>query len=110
MGTNRRYAAYYDRLMDERIMERVAATSGPLQSLSWEELELDTQPVTRDPQPRQASAWVRFGGTPLLVDATVTSWTPTAVAIRLVVAGKEYRAWVWPSAVRKTPTASKERS
>ncbi|WP_244630512.1 hypothetical protein [Microbacterium sp. CFBP 8801] len=93
--------------MDARIIERVVASAGPLQSLSREELELDTQPMTRDPQPKRVSAWVRFGGTPLLVDAKVTSWTPTAVAVRFVVAGKVYRAWVWASAVREAPPVSK---
>jgi len=106
MGTSRRYAAHYDQLMDARIIERVAATAGPLQSLSREELELDVRPVTKDPQPKRAKAWIRFGGTPLLVDATVTSWTSTAAAVQFVIAEKEYRAWVWASAVREPSTTT----
>lgn len=90
--------------MDQRIAERVAATAGPLQSLSREELELDTEPITRDPQPKPARAWVRFGGTPVLVDAEVVSWTSSAIGIRFTIADTEYKAWVWSSAVREVPS------
>ncbi len=34
MGTNKRYAAHYDRLMDQRILERIARQDGPRQSWS----------------------------------------------------------------------------
>jgi hypothetical protein len=87
--------------MDQRIVERVAATSGPLQSLSRAELELDTEPATRDPLPQRARAWARFGGTPVLVDVEVASWTSTAIGIRFVIAGTEHKAWVWFFAVRE---------
>ena len=107
MGTSRRYAHHYDELMDQRIVERVAATAGPLQSLSREEIGLDTKPVTRDPQPKAVRAWVRFGGTPVLVDATASSWTSAAVAIRFVVGAKEFKAWVWSSAVEEAPARVK---
>ena len=69
MGTNKRYADHYDGLMDARILERIAATSGPLQSLTDAELELDTEPLTIAPQPHQVKAWVRFGSTAIRVDA-----------------------------------------
>ena len=59
--------------------------------------------ITKDPQPKRARVWVRFGGTPLLVDATVTSWTSAAAAVAFVVAETEYKAWVWASAVREFP-------
>ncbi|MCK6065742.1 MULTISPECIES: hypothetical protein [Microbacterium] len=103
MGTNRRYAAHFDRLMDERIIQRVADTAGPLQTLSSEELELEREPFTRDPQPKPVRAWVRFGDTPVLVDAEACSWTRHAAAIRFTVAGREYKTWVWASAVREAP-------
>lgn len=99
MGTSRRYAASVDRRMDARILERIAAEAGPLQSLSPEELQLDSAPVTIDPQPKPARAWVRFGGTPALVDAEVCRWTADACAIRFLIGGKELKAWVWASAV-----------
>lgn len=102
MGSNRRYAVHYDRLMDDRILARTAA-SGPLQTLSDAELELDSEPFTRDPQPKPVKAWVRFGSTPALVDAEACSWTSNAVAIRFTIAEQEYRAWVWTSAVRHSP-------
>lgn len=99
MGTSKRYAAHYDGLMDHRIAQRVATTSGPLQSLTPEELNLDVEPMTRDPKPKPARAWVRFGATPLLVDALVCSWTSSAVAIRFTIGDVEHKAWVWSSSV-----------
>ena len=101
MGTNKRYAQHLDRLMDERIAQRVAETAGPLQSLRPEELELEREPFTRDPQPKPVRAWVRFGDSPLLVDAEACSWTAYAVAIRFTIAGREFKTWVWGSAVRE---------
>ena len=101
MGTSRRYAAAVDRQMDARILRRLAE-GGPLQSLSREEIGLDRYPVTIDPHPRRADAWVRFGSTPALVDAEVCRWTDRACAIRFRVGDHELRAWVWASAV--TPT------
>ena len=103
MGTSRRYATAVDRQMDRRILERIAA-EGPLQSLTDEELRLDTEPVTIDPRPKRARAWVRFGATPALVDAEVCRWTANACAIRFKVGDSERRAWVWASAV--TPVTS----
>lgn len=86
--------------MDQRIIERLIEDSGPLQSLSRAELNLDGEAVTRDPNPKPVRAWVRFGGTPALVDAEVCSWTSSAVAIRFTIGGAEYKAWVWASAVQ----------
>jgi hypothetical protein len=93
--------------MGQNILKRIAATSGPLQSLTRAELALDTETVTRDPQPKPVTAWVRFGATPAQVDAEACSWTTTAVSIRFTIAGTEYKAWVWGPAVqptRPTPT------
>lgn len=105
MGTNKRYARAIDQRMDARIVERIAREGGPLQSLSNAELELDRLPWTRDPKPKPVRAWVRFGPTPVLVDAEVCGWTEHAVAVRFTIAGNEFRAWVWASAVRERPTA-----
>jgi hypothetical protein len=49
MGTNKRYAEYYDRQMDARILQRIAADF-PLQTLTDRELQASSLPVTRDPQ------------------------------------------------------------
>lgn len=99
MGSNKRYADHYDRLMDTRVLERVAATGGQLQSLTDAELELDREPVTIAPQPRPVRAWVRFGSTAVRVDAEACRWTERAVGIRFSVGDRELRAWVWSSAV-----------
>lgn len=99
MGTSKRYASAVDRRMDTRILERIAAEAGPLQSLSSAELRLDVEPVTIDPRPKPAKAWVRFGATPALVDAEVCRWTADVCAIRFRVGETEMKAWVWASAV-----------
>lgn len=82
IGSNRRYAGQYAQLMDVRILARIA-TSGPLQSLTEAKLQLDKEPLTRDPNPKQCS---RLGAlwepTPARVDAEACSWTANAVAIR----------------------------
>lgn len=99
MGTSKRYAAAVDRQMDRRILSRTIAEAGPLQTLTAEELRLDTQPVTIDPRPKPGRAWLRFGSTPVLVDVEVCRWTVDACAVRFRVDDKEYRTWVWASAV-----------
>ncbi|MFK4115029.1 hypothetical protein ACI2K6_10405 [Microbacterium sp. NPDC006705] len=105
MGTNKRYAAAVDRRMDQKILERIARDAGPLQSLSREEIGLDTEPVTIDPKPKPVRAWVRFGATPVWVDGQACRWTSDAVAIRFLVGEAEHRTWVWASAV--TPISAK---
>jgi hypothetical protein len=104
VGTNKRYADHYDGLMDARILERTAATAGPLQSLTDAELELDTEPLTIAPQPHPVRAWVRFGSTAVRVDAEACRWTERAVGIRFTAGGRELRTWVWSSVV--TPKVS----
>lgn len=51
MGTNKRYSHFYDRLSDDRILQRIAAEC-PLQSLTEKERQADVLAVTRDPQPK----------------------------------------------------------
>lgn len=103
MGTNRRYSDHYDGLMDNRILDRIAATAGPLQSLTDAELELDREPSTISPRPNPVRAWVRFGSTAIQVDAEACRWTERAVGIRFSAGGRELRAWVWASAVIQKP-------
>lgn len=98
MGTNKRYAAHYDRLMDERVNEMITR-SGPLQSLSKAELDLEREPLTRAPVARPVRAWVRYGSAPLEVDAELVAWTARACAVRWRIGETDYRAWVWSSAV-----------
>jgi hypothetical protein len=104
MGTSKRYADHFDRLMDNRVAAGLMAEHSPA-SLSNIELELDTEPLTRAPVPRPVTAWVRYGPTALKVDAVAVAWTEFAVAIKWPTPAGEHRAWVWGSAVRarKTP-------
>ncbi|MFS0867456.1 hypothetical protein AB3M83_09000 [Microbacterium sp. 179-B 1A2 NHS] len=99
MSTNRRYADAVDARMNERAVE-VVARGAQLQSLTALELRLDEVPLTVDPRPRRrVKAWVRFGETPVRVDATAARWTPDAVGIVFMIGGEEYRCWVWSGAV-----------
>jgi hypothetical protein len=56
MGTNKRYAAHYDQLTNDKMLERMMAENSPT-SLTNEELELDQQPLTRTPTPQPVTAW-----------------------------------------------------
>ena len=59
-------------------------------------------PLTIDPQPhRELKAWVRFGDTPVRVDAVAARWTADAVGIVFFVGEKEHRSWVWNGAVEE---------
>jgi hypothetical protein len=99
LGTNRRYAAAVDARMNERALQ-VTARDAPLQTLTPLELRLDEVPLTVDPRPRRkVKAWVRFGETPVLVDAIAARWTPSAVGIIFTLDGQECRCWVWAGAV-----------
>lgn len=98
MGTSKRYAEYYDRQMDNRILQRIADENS-LQSLTAEERREDTLPVTRDPQPKPCKAWVRFGPHAMRVDAVVVVWNDLACGIQFTVGDKELRCWVWANAV-----------
>lgn len=99
MGSNRRYAEYYDRKMDQRILEMAMRDDAP-HTLVKMELELDTMPLTRTPVAVPVKAWVRYGSQAVKVDAEAVAWTPKAVAIRWKTpSGEEHRAWVWASAV-----------
>lgn len=98
IGTNRRHAAHFDRLMDARILQRIAAEN-TLQTLTDRELRADTLPVTRDPQPKPCTAWVRFGPHAMHVDAVVVVWNDVACGIEFTVGEKQLRCWVWANAV-----------
>jgi hypothetical protein len=102
LGSNKRYADYYDRLMSDRIAEGLIEGK-TVQSLGKHELDLEHEPVTRPPQPRPVRAWVRFNDVPLLVDAEMVAWTNYAAAIRWKIRDTEYKAWVWGSAIRDAP-------
>lgn len=89
---------HFDKLADDRILQRIASEH-PLQTLTPRELQTDTLPVTRDPQPKPCKAWVRFGPHPLQVDAVVVVWNDVACGISFKVGESELRCWVWANAV-----------
>jgi hypothetical protein len=71
-------------------------------SLAKQELELDTQPLTRTPVPIAVQAWVHYRTIAIRVEAELVVWTPRACAIRWKTpAGGEHQAWVWANAVEK---------
>ena len=110
MSSSKRYEAHYDRLMDERILRRIASES-PLQTLTDKELQRDTLPITRDPQPKPCKAWVRFGPHAMHVDAVVVAWNDVACGIQFSLGGEQQaRCWVWANAVTvvQTPRSSGE--
>lgn len=98
MGTSKRLAALYDLYADVRALERISKT-GPLQSLTPEELELDRMPVTTYPKPQGVRAWVRFGPQHVRVGASLMRTTETAAGIEFTIGEKTYRCWVWGNAV-----------
>lgn len=101
MGTNRRYADAIDARMTERSHEIVMRDYAPV-SLDTQELELDTQPLTRTPVPIPVQAWVHYRTIALRITGELVAWTPKACAIRWTTpSGKEHRAWVWGNAVDK---------
>lgn len=84
--------------MDDRILARIAAQH-PLQSLTPQERQADTLPVTRDPQPKPCHAWVRFGPHSMRVEGTVVVWNDVACGVSFQIGNKEHRCWVWANAV-----------
>lgn len=107
MGKNIRFARHYDKLMEDRLLVEIAKR-GPLQTLDPRELELDKLPVTIDPEPDEARAWVRFGAYPVLVDVLVDRWTKNAVGVRFMVGETEMRCWVYQGAMRPKPAIGKQ--
>ena len=91
---------------DSLILEFFTKNAWRPDTLTPEELRLDSEPLTIDPRPKPVRAWVRFGPKPLLVDAVAVRWTADAVGVVFSIRETEYRAWVWASAVtpvRRTP-------
>lgn len=101
MGSNKRYAAYYDRQTEERILESFVVKYGPLQSLTPEEIEADRLPMTIYPEGHRpkVKAWVRFGPKHARVDAVLVRSNSLAAGIEFTVREKVYRCWVWGNAV-----------
>jgi hypothetical protein len=99
MGTSKRYPHVIDAQMDARVLDGIMRTGKP-DTLSELELQLDRMPLTRDPQPKPARAWIRYGEHSVEIDVEVVAWTDRAIAVRWPgPGGDEHRAWVWMGAV-----------
>lgn len=98
IGTNKRYAEQIDRRISANIDETVMR--GEPFTLTDDELELDSQPLTKPPVAVPAVAWVRYGPVAMRLSVEVVAWTERAVAIRWKTpSGATQRAWVWASSV-----------
>lgn len=101
MGANKRYAAYYDGLMGQKLLDQTIREVGKPETLTEVEKALDRYALTRPPKPIPAKAWVRYAGVAYLVDVEIVAWTERVAAIRWPgpEGSQEQRAWVWSSAV-----------
>ena len=98
MGTNRRYAHHYDKLMERRLSE-ILIRPKPV-SLSDAELDVEHDPVRRPGQPIPVRAWTRYPETSARIEGRAIEWTSRAVHIEWTDSdGVVQRAWVWSSAV-----------
>jgi len=101
LGTNKRYAAHYDKLRDQKVVEMIMRDGGTPDTLGEAELELHSEAVVRPSVALKVRAWVRYGTVPVKVEAEAVAWTAFAVAIRWRGPGEEiHKAWVWAAAVR----------
>jgi hypothetical protein len=62
MGTNKRYASYYDKLMEKRVTELLIRPN-PL-TLSDAEIDAEHDPITQAKRPIRVRAWARYPETP----------------------------------------------
>ncbi|GHD50833.1 hypothetical protein D9V29_11660 [Mycetocola manganoxydans] len=100
MGTNKRYAVQYDKLMKRRVTE-VLIKPKPV-SLSAAEIDAEHDPVIAAQKPIPVRAWARYPETPARVEGRAIAWTTRAVQIEWEDSGGvTQRAWVWASAVDK---------
>lgn len=68
LGTSKRYAQAVDAQMNAGVLDQLMRDHEPL-SLTNDELELGTEPLTKTPVPRLVQAWVRYGDVAVKVDA-----------------------------------------
>lgn len=97
--SERRQRAYA--VEQEAMTVAKAAASGPLQSLTEDELRLHEQPVTIYPfmNRKRVRAWVRFGPVAVRVHARIVRSTSLAAGIEFRANGEDYKCWVWGNAV-----------
>jgi hypothetical protein len=100
MGSNRRYAEHYDKLMERRITE-VLIRPKPV-TLTDAELDTNNDPVVTPEEPMSVRACARYSETSARIEGRAIAWTSRAVHIEWTDAqGAAQRAWVWSSAVDK---------
>ena len=102
MGSNRRYPQLGPQLAEEREL-REARKSGPLQSLTADQLKQEHAVVSIVPEKVHmwGRAWLRFGATDVRACVLIRRWTPEAVGVEVDVDGEHLRCWVWQGAVER---------
>lgn len=99
MGSNRRYPHLAEQRAQEREL-REARKSGPLRSLTPEQIALHRYPLTVVPEHvrRYATAWLRFGDVDVRAMVRVCRWTERAVGVEVTVDEEVLRCYVWRGA------------
>ena len=100
MGANRRYPDLSAQRAQEKAL-REARTSGPLHTLTDDQLRLHSTVLSIAPE-RPALwglAWVRFGDVDVRCVVRLRRWTSAAVGVEIDVDGDVLRCWVWRGAV-----------
>lgn len=107
MGTNRRYPDSGAWRAHQRRVQ-AARESGPLHSLSDEQLQLHARVVSLAPErgPMWALAWLRFGSLDIRCTVRVRRWTADAVGVEVEVGDQLLRCWVWQGAVEEVDDRS----
>lgn len=101
MDTSKRYADSIDKQMGRQADLSIMRGSEP-ETLTAEELELATEPLTRPPKPTPVTAWVRYRKIGIRVNGRAVAWTAKAVAVKWDGPDGPDRAWVRASAVERT--------
>lgn len=102
MGTNKRYPNITPQRAEEREL-REASKRGPLQTLSTDQLRLQSQVISIAPDRTRiwGLAWLRFGGTDVRCTVLVKRWTADAVGVEVDVEGEQLRCWIWQGACQR---------
>lgn len=102
VGTNKRYPHIGGQRAEEREL-RAARKAGTLRTLTDEQLNLFTHPVTIVPDGTQlwALAWLQFGDTNVRCVVRVRRWTADAVGVEVEIDSERLRCWIWQGACQR---------
>lgn len=102
MGTNKRYPNLTPERAEEREL-REASKQGPLQTLSADQLRLQSRVISLAPERTRmwGLAWLRFGNVDVRTTVLVKRWTDDAVGVEVDVDGKQLRCWIWQGACQR---------